>query len=208
MLSYGVVPSKEGMQDCYLPRMLGADMLSSLVLFALCGLRQHLAPPPDLILSLFFSMYRTYHSGKCFLYFTRSFNVAMSNHCLDYFVLKEMYVCFPVHARLRYRQKKKFQQLMLCLNMPKINHFGSGSWSLNQHWLLTHVEPVCLPASLGSSFAGLWRNAKVKFTFSKAQLSSNSVKILTWFDTTNQHRFSAGLGLLFKVMPSLSWIGI
>lgn len=47
-----------------------------------------------------------------------------------------MYVSFIVHREFSYPQEK-FHQIVLCLN--KILRVRSES--LNQHWLLRHVEP-------------------------------------------------------------------
>jgi hypothetical protein len=52
--------------------------------------------------------------------------------------------------------KNSFHQIVLCLNMPKRNNSGPDSWSLNLHWLLSHVVQNYLLASHGSSFCCLW----------------------------------------------------
>lgn len=55
---------------------------------------------------------------------------------------------FTLHTGLSYHTEN-FHHLVLCLNMPQINHSGSDSGSLNQHPLLSPLEPSYLLASLG-----------------------------------------------------------
>lgn len=45
-----------------------------------------------------------------------------------------------------------FHQIVLCLNMPKINYSGSDSRCLNQYWLLGLIELNCPFAFSTSSF--------------------------------------------------------
>ena len=48
--------------------------------------------------------------------------------------------------------QRSYQQIMLRLNMSKIKHSRSDSWSLIQHWLLRHDELNRLLVSSGSLF--------------------------------------------------------
>lgn len=50
--------------------------------------------------------------------------------------------------------QENFHQTLLCLKMPKINYLGTDSQSLNQCWLLSHVEPSYHLAPMNHYSAG------------------------------------------------------
>ena len=62
-----------------------------------------------------------------------------------YISLKGICVCSVVHMNWVNYHQESLQQIMLCLNMPKLNHSGSASWSVNQHWLISCVELILGP---------------------------------------------------------------
>ena len=90
-----------------------------------------------LIMSLFFLVCRTHPYGRYHMYLQRV-DVAMSHLYLAYLLYTWDWVNY---------HQKTFHQLAICLSVPKINLSGSSSWSLNQHWLVRHIEPKCLLAS-------------------------------------------------------------
>lgn len=73
-----------------------------------------------------------------FLDVTKSFDVAVSYLYLAFFVLLLCIIHCTCENDLIIIIT--FHQIVLCLNMPKINYSGSDSRSLNQYWLLGLID--------------------------------------------------------------------
>lgn len=122
----GLSLQREAYITWFLPRMLGADIINSPVTFALTVWPRTYW---ILLLTLIMSMpiHRTHLYGNCHMSLKKNFNVVMSE------------VLFCAWDWVSHHQKK-FHQIVLCSNMPKINYLELDSWSVNQQWLLSHVD--------------------------------------------------------------------
>lgn len=130
MLSAQVVPTKKKELTCSLPE--GWELK-----WELCSVCPVTTPPlqglprpsrgsPDLYCKLvFLSLYRTRLYRKCHMYFTQSCNRVMSNLYLAYFVPQgdfwELSCARGIELMIT---RRVFHQIVLCLNTPKINHWG------------------------------------------------------------------------------------
>lgn len=126
-------------KTCYMPKRLGAEVLSSLVTFALCDLRPHWVLPRPLPKVHFLKLLNLslWKASQCF---TRSFNVHMFDLYLAHFVPQRyLWVLYCAHWIELILTRKVFHRIVLPLSMPKMNHLGPGSCRLNQHWLLSPV---------------------------------------------------------------------
>ena len=85
---------------------------------------------------------------SCPTYFTKTIDVVMSDLYLSCFAPQRDYLCvlYRVHES-EFIISRKCHQIVMCLNMSKISHSGSDSWSLNRRQLLSHVELSCCFAS-------------------------------------------------------------
>lgn len=142
-------------------RRLGSDGYSSLMTYALSIWPESTLNPPE-------------HPYKCFVVFSISqqnlslrkvsrvlFKKFQGFHTWSLFRLlcsSKRFICALSGTQdwANYHQRR-YQQIMLCLNMSKIKLSRSDSWSLIQHWLLHHDELNCLLVSNGSSFCWGWR---------------------------------------------------
>jgi hypothetical protein len=129
---------------CYPPRKLAADVVNSLVIFALCD-QDHPGSFPRASLWGFQSV-EPIPTGNV-TGTLQSLYVSLTNVRGRYFVLS-----FDVHVELSYHHES-FHQIVLCLNMTKTNHSHSDSQSLNQLQPLSHVEPSYLLAQIISLLA-------------------------------------------------------
>lgn len=123
---------------CYLPRRPGADMANSLVTFSLVMWPHWILPHPLSGACFSWSVYRTYLYGKCYMCFTKSFDVVPSNVYLVYLVDSRFkYTLFCTWDWVNYH-KQNFHQIVLCLRMSKIK----ATLAIETCW----TEPCsCLP---------------------------------------------------------------
>lgn len=137
---------------------------------------------------------------------------------------------FVVHMGLCYT--RKLFQIVLYLNMPKVNWLGSDSSSLNQHQLLSHVELDFLLTSGGSlpllatafaeipphSFEHLvvsemcWAYfTNLKIFYPKSKWSLQSEKYSSWLSQENCHDYHARASNLIwrssEIKPSFTCLG-
>lgn len=120
------------MYNLVLPRRLGVDMVNSLVTFALWDSDHPESSPRALLWACFpWSIYKTHLCGRCCMYFTKSFNVVKS---LALFCTWD----------LKYLSLGEKVTKLCCYFMSKRKCLMSDSQSLNQHQLVSCVEPSCL----------------------------------------------------------------
>lgn len=112
MLNSQVVPSERGI-TCFPPKRLGVDLVNSLAAFVL-------------------SVWPGHARCRPLQWACQSTEPIFMSHVLHREFECTHFLSFIVHRGLNYHQEK-FQQIMLCLYIPKINYLGSELQSLNWH---------------------------------------------------------------------------
>lgn len=110
------------------------------------GLFQHWVLPQTLIISLFFSIHRTY----CYGLYKKLLQSCLICMYLILILKRFVYTLLGMQDRANYCHHS-FYQIEFSLNTHKMGFLGLGFRSLNQHWLLSCIELNWLLASLGLS---------------------------------------------------------
>ena len=88
----------------------------------------------------------TQSTETTFMDFTKSFNIVTSDTYLADLVLqRSTYALLWMQDWVNYHQNMFFNQILLCLNTPKIKLLGVGLQKFNpSHWVVLNQLPSCL----------------------------------------------------------------
>lgn len=110
------------------------------------------------------------------MYFTTDFDGVMSYHYLAYFVLQGRGVLHSLWSRNQVNQHQEtFHQIVLCLNVHKINNSGLKQLTFEPTWLLSFIEPDNLIVCHRWYFCCPWQLQRPLQYFNKISTLSFSV---------------------------------